>query len=122
MFLSVPRIAAFRSASNHPCQFLNATTTTKATAATTSKGGSAPGVVLDVVHGGSLRLALLVRVGDNLHGQGQIAAQVLNALVRQVAVVVLPVEGDADKAAGFERLHQHEHFEVGGSLDCSSSA
>ena len=60
---------------------------------------------------------LLVGGRDDLGGKGQVGAKVLDALVGEVAVVVLPVEGDADEAAGFQGLHEHHDLEVGGSLD-----
>jgi len=100
---------------------LDTTPTSKATttaAGTPAKGGTtARTIVLDVVHGGALGSRLFVRIGHNFRGQGQVGAQILNALVRQVAVIVLPVEGDFDKAARFEGFHEHEHFQVGGALD-----
>lgn len=53
-----------------------------------------------------------MRVGDDLGGQGQVGAKVFNTFVRQVAVVVLPREGDADESTRFQTLHEHEDFEV----------
>ena len=60
---------------------------------------------------------LLVRGRDDLGGEGEVGAEVLDALVGEVAVVVLPVEGDADEAAAGEGLHEHHDLEVGGALD-----
>ena len=46
-----------------------------------------------------------MRGRDDLGGEGEVGAEVLDALVGEVAVVVLPVEGDADEAAAGEGLH-----------------
>ena len=59
--------------------------------------------------------------GDNLSRQGEVSTKVFNSLRGEVAVVVLPGEGDADVSLGLERLHEVQHLEVGGSLDLGVS-
>lgn len=54
---------------------------------------------------------------NNLSRQGKVSTKVLNSLRSQVAVVMLPGEGDADVSLGLERLHEVEYLEVGSSLD-----
>ena len=63
------------------------------------------------------RRRLLVGGGDDLGGKGQVRTQVLDALLGEVAVVVLPREGDTDVSLGVERLHEVQNLKVGGSLD-----
>lgn len=60
---------------------------------------------------------LLVGGGNNFIGKSQVRSQVGNAGIGQVAIVVLPAESDTDVFTGFQRLHQHEDLQVGGSLD-----
>ncbi len=55
--------------------------------------------------------------GNNLGRKGKVSTKVLNSLRGEVAVVVLPREGDADVTLGLERLHEVQDLEVGGSLD-----
>ena len=55
--------------------------------------------------------------GNNLGRQGKVSTKVLNSLRGEVAVVVLPREGDTDVSLGLEGLHEVENLEVGGSLD-----
>ena len=59
----------------------------------------------------------LVGSGDNLSWQCQVASQVLDAFISQVAVIVLPRESDTDKSPRGKRLHQAHYFQVGGTLD-----
>ena len=65
--------------------------------------------------------SLLVCGGNNLGRKGKVSTKVLNSLRGEVAVVVLPGEGDADVSLGLERLHEVQHLEVGGSLDLGVS-
>mmetsp|Transcript_4822 Transcript_4822/g.10623 ORF Transcript_4822/g.10623 Transcript_4822/m.10623 type:complete len:211 (+) Transcript_4822:47-679(+) len=60
---------------------------------------------------------LLVRGRHNLGGKAEVSTEVLNALLIEVAVVVLPAEGDADESTGEEGLDEVENLEVGASLD-----
>jgi hypothetical protein len=102
---------------------LNATTPTKTAAAAAAftvftaiivaKGGAITAttriflvtITTTTTHHGSGRL-LLVRGGHNFGRQCQVRAQVLNALVGQVAIIVLPRKGCLDVATGRERFHQ----------------
>ena len=54
---------------------------------------------------------------DNFGRKSQVLTKVVNTFVSQVAVVVLPVESDADVSPRLKRLHQHENFQVGGSFN-----
>ena len=90
-----------------------------AISAATEGGGSTPTatselavVLLLVAHVGAGGL-LLVRGGDNFRRQCQVLAQVLDASIGQVHVVVLPRECDLDMTTRLQRLDQHEHFQVG---------
>ena len=53
----------------------------------------------------------------DLVGQTQVSSQVCDSSVGQIAVVVLPAEGDANVFTRLERLHQHENLQVGWSLN-----
>jgi len=59
----------------------------------------------------------LVCSRDNLRWQTQVAAKVFNSFVSQIAVVVLPGEGDAHISLRLQRLHQHENLQVRWSLN-----
>jgi hypothetical protein len=63
-------------------------------------------------HGG-----LFVCGRNNLRGKGQVRSEVFDSLIGQVAVVVLPGEGDANISLRLKRLHQAKDLQVGGSLD-----
>ena len=56
-------------------------------------------------------------VGNDFRWEGQVLTEVLDSLVGEVAVVPLPVEGDSNVTTAFERLHKHQNFKVGWSLD-----
>lgn len=112
------------------CTLLHATTTSKSTLtrtilpiATTTKGGpatlsaTAKLILLPIASGGVARGRLLVRRGDDFGGQCQITAEVLDALGREVDVMVLPAECHLDEAARFETLDQVQNLEVRTSLD-----
>jgi len=62
-------------------------------------------------------VCLLVGGGNNLGGKGEVRTQVINTFIGQVAVVVLPREGNANVVLGRKRLHQTEDFQVVGSFD-----
>lgn len=108
-------------------QNLHAAATSEATLAATvlavsaaAEGGTAAlaaELVLLAVAALGTAGGLLVRGRDDLGGKGEVGAEVLDALVGEVAVVVLPVEGDADEATAGEGLHEHHDLEVGGALD-----
>ncbi len=74
---------------------------------------SGPGGLL--LHGGR----------DNVGRKGKVSAEVVKAslasllsgLSNEVAVVVLPGEGDADETPGLEGLHEHHDLKVGDTLD-----
>lgn len=106
---------------------LHATATSEATLAATvlavsaaAEGGTAAltaELVLLAVAALGTAGSLLVRGRDDLGGKGEVGTEVLDALVGEVAVVVLPVEGDADEATAGKGLHEHHDLEVGGTLD-----
>lgn len=56
-------------------------------------------------------------VGNNLGRQGKVSTEVLNSLRSEVAIVVLPREGDTNVSLRLERLHKVHNLEVCGSLD-----
>lgn len=56
-------------------------------------------------------------LGNNLGRQGKVSAEVLNSIRSEVAVVVLPREGNTDVSLRLERLHEVHNLEVGGSLN-----
>lgn len=60
---------------------------------------------------------LLVSGGNNFSGQTEVGSEVLDSFVGQVAVVVLPVKGNADECAALERLHEAHDFEIGATLN-----
>ena len=63
---------------------------------------------------GALGQGLLLKGGgDNLDGEVEVLAKVLNALVGDVPVVPLPAELLLDVAAGAEGLHGLDHLKVG---------
>jgi hypothetical protein len=108
----------------HNTAILDSTTTAKSTAASATvvpvtilavaaKGRTVVRAKLfGIMHGRSAG-RLLVGGGDNFGWQRQILAQILNAFILQVAIVVLPRKSDFDKAATLERLHEHENFQIG---------
>mmetsp|Transcript_25670 Transcript_25670/g.48916 ORF Transcript_25670/g.48916 Transcript_25670/m.48916 type:complete len:234 (-) Transcript_25670:536-1237(-) len=53
----------------------------------------------------------------NLRRKAKVSSEVLDALLGEVAVVVLPAEGATDESTGEEGLHEVENLEVGASLD-----
>lgn len=59
---------------------------------------------------------------DDLGRQGEVASQVLDTFVGQVAVVVLPRERDADVALGSQGLHQTHDLQVGRTFDLRMSS
>jgi hypothetical protein len=56
---------------------------------------------------------LLERGRHNLRWQVEVVAQVLNAIIGEVPVVVLPGEGLPDVLLGLEALHELDHLQVG---------
>ena len=109
---------------------LHATTTSKSTLARTilpiaaaAEGGpafpsaAAELILLPIASGGVARRGLLVRRGHDFGGQCQVTAEVLDALGREVDVVMLPAERHLDVAARFETLDQVQNLEVRTSLD-----
>lgn len=60
---------------------------------------------------------LLVRRRDDLSREGQVGAEVLNALVSEIAVVVLPREGDTNEATGLKGFHETHDLKIRGTLD-----
>ena len=58
-----------------------------------------------------------MRGGHNFIGKSQIGPQIGNTSIGQIAVIVLPAEGDADVFTRFKGFHQHEDFQVGGSFN-----
>mmetsp|Transcript_22981 Transcript_22981/g.49726 ORF Transcript_22981/g.49726 Transcript_22981/m.49726 type:complete len:153 (+) Transcript_22981:227-685(+) len=60
---------------------------------------------------------LLVRRRHNLSGKGKVSTKVFNALVVEVAIVVLPAEGGADESTGLKGLHEVEDLKVGAAFD-----
>ena len=105
---------------------LDTTATAKSTATfaatvfavATPEGGasSCELVFLAITHIGTAS-GLLVRGGDNFGGKGQVLSEIVDSLVRQVAVVVLPRESNANVSTRLERLHQHENLQVGGAFN-----
>jgi len=74
----------------------------------------ATGAVLIRAASGALGQGLLLKGGgDNLDGEVEVLAKVLNALVGDVPVVPLPAELLLDVAAGAEGLHGLDHLKVG---------
>jgi hypothetical protein len=63
----------------------------------------------------------LVGGRNDLGGQSQVTTEVFNTFVSQVAVVVLPREGDTDVTLGLKRLHQVQNLQVGRSFDLRMS-
>jgi len=105
---------------------LDAATTTKSTAlastvltVATTEGGTSRSELLvffTVTHVRATGL-FLVRRRNNLGRQRQVLAEVFDTFVRQVAVVALPGERDAHVSTTLQRLHQHEDFQVAGTLN-----
>ena len=56
---------------------------------------------------------LLERGGDDFLGDGKVGSQVLDTLVGQVPVVVLPVEGLRDVSLGSERSEEADDLKIG---------
>jgi hypothetical protein len=58
-----------------------------------------------------------VRIGDDFSRKSKVVSKVFDTFVRQVAVIVLPREGNFDQAPRVQTLHEHENFQVGWSFD-----
>ena len=56
---------------------------------------------------------LLEGIRHNLRWQVEEGAEVLNAIVGEVPVVILPGEGLPDVLLGLEALHELDHLQVG---------
>mmetsp|Transcript_38276 Transcript_38276/g.95120 ORF Transcript_38276/g.95120 Transcript_38276/m.95120 type:complete len:208 (-) Transcript_38276:115-738(-) len=70
--------------------------------------------------GGGAR-GLLQGVGHHIRGEVEVLAQVLDALVGEVPVVVPPRELALDQLLGREGLHELDHLQVGHLLDLGVS-
>lgn len=105
---------------NRPLALDTTSTAKSATAATVITEGRASTIgklVLFAVTPFRSLVGLLVSGRNNLGRKRQIGAQVLDTLIGQVAIVVLPRECDANVSLGLERLHQHQDFQVGGPFN-----
>lgn len=98
--------------------YLNTASTSKSSVSSSEGRSATIGelVFLAITSLGSL-VGLLVGGRNNFGREGKVRSEVLDTLIGEVAVVVLPGEGNTDVSLGGKRLHQHKNLQVGRSLN-----
>ena len=99
--------------------YLNTATASETSGSSAPEGRSATVGELVFFAITSLRslVGLLVGSRNNFGGKSKVRTEVFDTLVGEVAVVVLPREGNTDVFLGCKRLHQHKNLQVARSLD-----
>lgn len=97
--------------------YSSTTSETSSTVVVEGRAATAGELVLFTVPAVGALVGSLVCCRDNLGGQRQVSAQVFDAFIGQIAIVILPRESDSNVSAGSQRLHQAHHFQIGGPLN-----